>query len=327
MLDLLEEIIRQADAGTSLALCTVVRCHGSTPQKAGAVLVVLPDGRTLGTIGGGCVEAEVKTRAMRALANAAVDARSQLLTFQLNHDFGWDDGLVCGGTMEIVVERLDSPVAAAPLRAALGRLNTGEPATIEIAATDVDGRVERFSRELPPLPTLVIAGAGHVGQALAAIAGQMDFRVAVIDDRPDMVSAARFPEAKRINGDIEAELTRLRITPHTYIVIVTRGHKNDGRALAAVVRSPAKYIGLIGSRRKIVTIFRDLHQAGVPRELLERVRSPIGLNIGAVSPAEIAVSIAAELIAVRHGAADRPAGPMRLAREIFERVFEEDAST
>ena len=106
---------------------------------------------------------------------------------------------------------------------------------------------------------------------------------------------------------------------------MTRGHKNDGRALAAVVESPAKYIGLIGSKRKIVTIFRDLYQSGVSRESLERVRAPIGLNIGAVSPAEIAVSIAAELIAVRRGAADRPAGPMRLASEIMQRVFKDDA--
>lgn len=325
MLDLLQEIIRHADAGTPLALCTVVRCHGSTPQKAGAVLVVLPDGRTLGTIGGGCVEAEVKTRAMRSLAEMNGGSRAQLLTFQLNHDFGWDDGLVCGGTMEIAVERLDSPNTLAPLRAALQTLNAGEAATIEVAATDEAGKTEHFAREIPPLPTLVIAGAGHVGQALATIAGQMDFRVTVIDDRPDMVSAERFPAATRVTGDIETELKRFRITPHTYVVIVTRGHKNDGRALAAVVRSPAKYIGLIGSRRKIVTIFRDLYQTGVPREMLGRVRAPIGLNIGAVSPAEIAVSIAAELIAVRRGAADQPAVPMRLAREIFERIFRPEA--
>jgi xanthine dehydrogenase accessory factor len=320
MLDLLDQIIRHADSGTPLVLCTVVRCHGSTPQRAGAVLVVLPDGRTLGTIGGGCVEAEVKTRALRSLAEENGTQRSQLLTFQLNHDFGWDDGLVCGGTMEIAVERLDSRESAAPLRAALQTLSTGEVATIEIAATDESGKVERFSREILPLPTLLIAGAGHVGQALAAIAGPMDFRVSVIDDRPDMVSAERFPSARCIVGDIETELKQLRITPHTYVVIVTRGHKNDGRALAAVVQSPAKYIGLIGSKRKIVTIFRDLYQSGVSREMLERVRAPIGLNIGAVSPAEIAVSIAAELIAVRRGASENLA-TMRLKPEILERVF------
>jgi xanthine dehydrogenase accessory factor len=133
----------------------------------------------------------------------------------------------------------------------------------------------------------------------------------VIDDRSDCASVERFPTAARIVGDIEAELTRYPIDAATYIVIVTRGHRHDGRALAAVINSPAKYIGLIGSKRKVVTIFQDLIASGVPLEKLEQVHAPIGLELGAVTVPEIATSIAAELIAVRRGVADRPAKSLK----------------
>lgn len=332
VIDLLNEIVRRADAGEPLAVCTLVRTRGSAPQKAGAVLVVLRDGQTVGTIGGGCVEAEVRNRALRALANegggdagggAGTVGRhvGRLMSFRLDHDFGWDDGLVCGGVMDVAVEVIDSPAGADALRAARDALAAGCAATVVVVAVDEGGAAATFARMLEPAPPLVIVGAGHVGAALAAVARQMEFDVTVIDDRPDLAAPARLDGARCVVGPIDAELARHPIGEQTFVVIVTRGHRHDARALAAVVASPARYIGMIGSKRKVLAIFDDLRDAGVPRERLARVHAPIGLDIGAVTPAEIAVSIAAELIAVRRGTAGPPAGAMRLTPHLLDRMF------
>ena len=313
MLNLLHEIVRRSEAGEPLAVCTVVRTRGSTPQKAGAVLVVLADGRALGTIGGGCVEAEVRTRALRLLAEGgARTGAGGLFSFRLDQDLGWDDGLLCGGTMDVAVEVMDGPGPAASLRAARDALAAGKATSVVVEVPDETGRLARFERTLEPRPALVIAGAGHVGAALAAIASQLDFDVTVIDDRADFASPARFPGAECRVGRIDTELANYRIDEQTYVVIVTRGHRNDGQALAAVVGSAARYVGLIGSKRKVIAILEDLRGAGVSQERLAKVHAPIGLDIGAVTPVEIAVSIAAEIIAVRRGTGDRPAPPMRL---------------
>ncbi|HEY7091322.1 MAG TPA: XdhC family protein, partial [Tepidisphaeraceae bacterium] len=168
-----------------------------------------------------------------------------------------------------------------------------------------------------PPPKLVIAGAGHVGQALGELAAKLDFNVTAIDDRADYASQQRFPHAKQlIVGDIEQELRKFAIDAGTYIVVVTRGHRHDGQALHAVIDSPAKYIGLIGSKAKIKLIYDDLASKGVAPEKLARIHAPIGYNIGAVSVPEIAVSIAAELVAVRRGKEPgATATPMRLTAE------------
>jgi xanthine dehydrogenase accessory factor len=192
---------------------------------------------------------------------------------------------------------------------------------VSVIVPDESGTAQTFTRTLEPRPTLVIAGAGHVGAALADIASRAGFDVAVIDDRPDFVGPDRFPGAnQRIAGDIETELGRYPISPHTYVVIVTRGHRRDGKALGAVVQSDARYVGLIGSKRKIVTIFEDLHRQGVSREQLARVHAPIGLDLGAVTPAEIAVSIAAELIAVRRRSESAAIASMRLTTQQLDRA-------
>ena len=324
MLDLLNDILDRLAAGETLAICTIVRTRGSTPQKAGAVLVVLRDGRTLGTIGGGCVEAEVRSKAMQWLAADTNDG-AKLFSFSLDRDYGWDDGLVCGGAMDVAVERLSTLAAADQLADARNKLANGEPATVVVQALDAAGDVVRFERVLEPMPELVIAGAGHVGMALAAVAGQMEFAVTVIDDRADLASTERFPHARRIVGEIEQELARLLIHKQCYIVIVTRGHRHDGRALLAVARSQAKYIGLIGSKRKVLAIFDELRREGVSRAQLARVRAPIGLDVGAVTPGEIAVSIAAELVAVRRGVDELPAVAMRIADRHVDRLYEKPA--
>ena len=303
-----DEVVRRCEAGETVALCTVVSTRGSTPQAAGARMLLLGGGQTIGTLGGGCVEAEVRQQALKLLQAG----QSQLLAFKLDHDYGWDDGLICGGTMQILVQTLSDASAAAPYRDALASLREGRDARIELTFTSESGE-GKYVETIEPPARLVIAGAGHVGQALSALAATLDFRVSVIDDRADCASADRFPGAEqRIIGDIETELRRYPIDPTTYVVIVTRGHRHDGKALAAVIDSPAKYLGLIGSRRKVVTIFQDLLDQGIALEKLQRVHAPIGLEIGAVTVPEIALSIAAELVAVRHGRADQPAKPLKV---------------
>ncbi len=311
---LASEIVRHLTAGQRLALCTVVATKGSTPQTRGAKMLVLPDGKTVGTLGGGCVEAEVRKRAIESLTTA----HSQTSRFTLDHDYGWDDGLICGGVMDIHIQVL-SDSDAPNFQQIDTALREDRSAVFEFRYTLNDQSL-RYTEDLGPPPVLLIAGAGHVGQSLAKIAADLDFRVDIIDDRSDHATPERFPTARhRIVGDIEHELQKYPIHPDTYIVIVTRGHRNDGKALAAVIRSPAKYIGLIGSKRKIKAIFDDLSQSGVDQELLLKVHAPIGLDIGSITVPEIALSIAAELISIRRGRANQPATPMRISAESVQR--------
>jgi xanthine dehydrogenase accessory factor len=306
---LLAEIVRRCAAGESLAMCVLVRARGSTPQRAGAKMLVMADGKTVGTLGGGCVEAEVRSK---AIAQLAAGMPSRLYEFTLDHDFGWDDGLICGGKIDVLV-RVLTRADLAEFQHLSDELAAGRAVEF-VLSLEPDDDPERYIETLAPSPKLIIVGGGHVGQALGNLSAALDFRLTVIDDRPDYVSAERFPNAfERIVGEIETELARAAIDFQTYIVIVTRGHRNDGRALASVVNSPAKYIGLIGSKRKIKVIFDDLAEQGVPIENIAKVHAPIGLEIAAVTPSEIAVSIAAELIAVRRGMDGKPAEPMKIA--------------
>ncbi len=313
----LDELVRRCDLGEAVALCTVVAARGSTPQAAGARMLLLADGKTVGTLGGGCVEAEVRQQAI-TLLHAGL---SKLLTFKLDHDYGWDDGLICGGSMDIYVETLRDAREADRYKRARDAIRRGEAAGIEIAY-DVDGAPKSFRETLEPPGKLLIVGAGHVAQALATLATTLQFHVAVLDDRADCASAERFPTAARLVADIEAALRRWPIDAQTYIVIVTRGHRHDGKALAAVIDSPARYLGLIGSKRKVKTIFEDLLAQGAPLERLLKVHAPIGLEIGAVTVPEIAVSIAAELVAVRRGRGGAAAMPLKFdaakLRELLE---------
>ena len=315
---ILPHILTRLPAGERLVLCTVVRARGSTPQGAGAKMLVLENGKTIGTLGGGCVEAEVRRRALEILPTG----QSQVLSYKLDHDLGWDDGLICGGMLDVYAQILNP--GSLPVFAALSQtLAAGEPGTFAFDYATPEGN-KRYEEQIPPAPTLLIAGGGHVGLALAAIAPPLDFRVTIIDDRPEFSSLERFPTATtRITGEIELELSRYPITPQTYIVIVTRGHRGDGRALLAVARSNAAYIGLIGSNRKVRTIFGDLYAAGIPRETLYRIHAPIGLEIGAETVPEIALSIAAELVAVRRGRDGHAAPPMALGKDAINTWLEQ----
>lgn len=248
--------------GEPVALVTVVRARGSTPQRAGAKMLVFADGRTVGTIGGGCYENDAFWKARAAIASG----RPSLLHYELNDDFAQENGLVCGGQMDVHVDPLE------------------------------------------PTPHLFIIGAGHVGWHLGRLAPDAGFRVHVVDDREKFANAERFPGAERvIAADIPDWLQTAHLPSSGFVVVVTRGHTHDLEAMRALAARDLRYLGLIGSRAKVRRIFDLLIADGMPAECLERIHAPIGLDIGAVTPAEIAVSILAQLIAVRRGAATRAA--------------------
>ncbi len=210
---------------------------------------------------------------------------------------GQTAGTVGGGKMEALV------IAAAVEAIAQGtsRLVCHDLHDVEAGDPGIcGGEIEVFIDVTVPLPTLLLVGAGHVAMPVAEIAHMCDFRVVVIDDRADMASQERFPRAaERIASDIVQTLRTVPITPSTYVVIVTRGHALDEEALREVIDSPAAYVGMIGSRRKVRIILDRLRGDGIDEALIEGVYSPIGIDIGSETPAEIAVSIVAEMIAVR----------------------------
>ncbi|MHC4401833.1 MAG: XdhC family protein [Planctomycetota bacterium] len=298
-LEILETLVDRVTSGSPCALCTVVGTRGSTPQTAGAMLLVLPDGQAEGTVGGGCVEAEVRRRALAMLSSGA----SGLVRLVLDHDYGWDDGLICGGRLDVAVVCPTDASEATPFREAADRIRRQQTAQLVLRVLDEGKRVE-YRLNIEPTPTLLVAGAGHVGAAVAKLAVSLGFRVVVVDDRSDLLNDRRLPPpVEKVAGDIQTTLLEWPVDANTYVVVLTRGHAHDEQALHAVIDSPARYIGMIGSRRKIRIIFDDLEALGVSRASLDRVHTPIGLSIGAVTVSEIAVSVAAELIQVRRAEA------------------------
>ena len=258
------------ERGEPAALVTIVRASGSTPQRTGAKMLVYADGRTVGTIGGGCYENDALGKARTAIATG----QPALVRYDLNDDFVEESGLICGGQMEVYID----PIA--------------------------------------PAPRLYIVGAGHVGFHLARAAADAGFRVHVIDDREKFASRERFPSADAVVvDDIAAWLHRADLPSSAYVVVVTRSHTHDFDALRALAARDLRYLGLIGSRAKVARVFDALADEGMPTECLARVHAPIGLDIGAITPAEIAISILAELIAVRHGK-DVSAASMSATRRV-----------
>lgn len=310
-LELLDELVRRLSAGEAVGLCVVTGVRGSAPQATGAKMLVFANGRTTGTLGGGCVEAEVRKRAVErlmAVGPAAATSQGEAMSFRLDNDLGWDDGMICGGNLDIHVNVLRGREDSDRFAALASAVRAGERAEFSLPEAG-------YRERIAPPPALVLAGAGHVAQAVATLAGRLDFRVTVVDDRADFASEARFPSARqRVVGEIDVELARLPIDEDTYVVIATRGHARDGAALAAVVGSPARYIGMMGSKKKVRAIFDSLAAGGVPKKRLARVRAPIGLDLGAITVEEIAVSIVAEIVAVRRGVAP-PIAAMKLAAD------------
>ncbi len=253
-----EEIVKLRREGRRGAVATIVSVRGSIPSFRSAKMLVRDDGSLVGTIGGGCVEAEVWQAAREVMEGE----KARTLKFDLNQNPKYDTGLVCGGTLEVFVE----PVL--------------------------------------PVPVLYLFGAGHVAFSVYNVAHSAGFDVVVVDDRESFANRERFPYAREvIAADFEQTLAGLAPNESSYIVIVTRGHRDDMRVLRWAVQTRARYVGMIGSRRKVIAVYRELGKEGLPRQLFERVHAPVGFDIGAVTPEEIGVAITAELIAVRRQAA------------------------
>lgn len=253
-MDIYEQIVQLRREGRCGAVATITNVRGSIPSFQTAKMLVRDDGSIAGTIGGGCVEAEV----WQAAREVMEQEKPRSLTFNLNNDPKYDTGLVCGGTLEIFIE----PV-------------------------------------LPPA-LLYVFGAGHVAYNVYKIATIAGFDVTVIDDRDSYANRERFPDAREvIANDFDAVTARLNPPEGSYILIVTRGHRDDMRILRWAVDAHARYLGMIGSKRKTISIYKELERQGVGAEKFAQVHAPVGLEIGAVTPEEIAVSIVAEMIAER----------------------------
>jgi len=272
--DIFEAIVRLRAEGIPAALATIVGTRGSTPGRTSMRLLVLEDGTFLGTVGGGCLEAEVYEAARQVIA----DEQPRTLTFRLTEKDSPDSGLMCGGEVTIFVE----PVTT---------------------------------------PALWIFGGGHVSKALCQVAALAGFRVTIADDRPAFASRDRFPEAaEAVAADVAEAVMRMPIRANTYSVIVTRGHREDGLVLEALARrfqrgEKVRFLGMIGSRTKQAVLFRHLRELAVPEEFLATVRTPMGVYIGARSHEEIAVSVVAELIAVRRTGHDSAASWQQKQRQ------------
>jgi xanthine dehydrogenase accessory factor len=252
--DIYEEIVALRQQGRRGAVATIVNVRGSVPSFETAKMLVRDDGSIIGTVGGGCVEADVWQAAREVMESE----KPRTLAFNLNQNPKYDTGLVCGGTLDIFIE----PVL--------------------------------------PVAKLYIFGAGHVAQSLYKVAQIAGFDISIIDDRDSYANRERFPQAREVIAeDFEEAMARLTPNETSYIVIVTRGHRDDMRVLRWAVQTSARYVGMIGSKRKTITISRELVKEGIPEQMFERVHAPVGLDIGAITPEEIAIAITAELIAAR----------------------------
>jgi xanthine dehydrogenase accessory factor len=254
----LSEALKQ---GEQVALVTIVSSTGSTPQRVGAKMLVFADGRTVGTIGGGCYENDAFGKAREAIQTR----KPMTVKFELNDDFAQETGLICGGQMEVFIEPVE------------------------------------------PSPELFVFGAGHVGYFVGRMAHETGFKVHVIDDREKFASSERFGEGIDVIVDNIPDWIENHVLPPTaYVVIVTRGHTHDLDTMRVLAQRSLRYLGLIGSKAKVKRIFDALREEGLSADKLSVVHAPIGLDIGAITPQEIAVSILAELIAVKHGKVSGP---------------------
>jgi xanthine dehydrogenase accessory factor len=253
-MDLYDEIVRLRSLGQKCAVATIVQVNGSIPSFESAKILVREDGSFMGTVGGGCVEAEVWNAAREVIETE----KPRHLSFSLGQDAAYDEGLICGGQLNIFVE----PVI--------------------------------------PQPRAFIFGGGHVSKSISKVATLAGFSTSIIDNREAFANKERFPEAEATYAEeYEEVFPKLPVNSSSYLIIVTRGHRDDMRVLRWAVNTPAKYIAMIGSKRKTISVVHELEKEGIPREAFEKVFAPMGLEIGAEMPEEIAISVVAEMIAVR----------------------------
>lgn len=350
-----ETILRALEAEPRVMLATIISTTGSTPAAAFSKMLIMQNGtRLAGTVGGGCMEADV----LEAARTLHLENRASILTFHLN-EREYVQGLICGGSLEVLIEPIDRTMMSLFQRL-LQRCNEGEDSVLATVVT-TDGTVglkrllesdtptiisgltdewksQPLIHRLPPpspaelseqlhrafhrhetrrvglegaelllepiagTPGLIIFGGGHVSSFITRAAALAGFRVTVVDDRPEYARPERFPDAHRIvAADFPDALNRLQITSSSFIVIVTRGHRYDEEILERALHTDARYIGMIGSKRKVLTTFEHLLERGIAMEQLKRVHAPMGLEIGAATAEEIGISVVAELIAVRRG--------------------------
>ena len=256
-MDVYEELVRLRKLGQKCAIATIVQVRGSIPSYESAKLLVREDGSMIGTIGGGCVEAEVWNAAREVMETE----KPRHLSFNLGQDAAYDNGLICGGQLDVFVE----PVL--------------------------------------PQPGAFVFGAGHISKSISKIANLAGFSTTIVDNREAFANPERFPEALEVYAEeYEEVFPKLAVNETSYIIIVTRGHRDDMRVLRWAITTAARYIAMIGSKRKVINVIKELQKEGIARENFERVFAPMGLEIGAISPEEIAVSVVAEMIAVRRNA-------------------------
>jgi xanthine dehydrogenase accessory factor len=338
-----EEIRELVAARETVAAATVISAQGSTPRQVGAKMVVRSSGDIVGTIGGGCGEAEVWQAAMYSIQ----DGERRIVEVDLTEDVTLETEMVCGGVMKLFIDvwtEEDADLAEA-ITAALEEkkrlvlatvISSDRPSWRRLVLPDgkvvgslgddrLDGWVtseatkaleEGASRtvadretglqvfldvQMSP-PTLLIAGGGHIAVPVARLGTMLGFRVVVLDDRPHFANRERFPGADEVlAADFGETLSSYPIDDQTYIAIMTRGHTHDMECLLQVIGSPAAYIGMIGSRRRVKGVFELLKEQGCSEEATARIHAPIGLDIGAETPEEIALSVMGEIVKARRG--------------------------
>ena len=336
--DIHQRIVEFIDGGQPFVVALVLNAaEGSTPQKAGVRAVIDGTGRIWGTIGGGFVEGQAQQYAV----DACKSGKPILFDFDLANTYSRDAGAICGGNMRILVDptaaenrdfyaRAAETVARRQRGIILTTVRTAEHPQVksewfdpeavpsDVAFPGANNIRSCMAHETPqlftesstlqvlvepviPKPMLLIAGGGHIGQALALQANLVGFDVTVIDDRAEFTDPALFPEGTTTCcEEIPKKIADLSVGSDTYVVLVTRGHKLDAEGLEACIHAPVAYVGMIGSDRKVSLIRENFLESGLAAaEEFDRVFTPIGLDIGAVTVPEIAASITAELIAVR----------------------------
>lgn len=296
----------------SAVLATVTNIKGSVPREVGAKMIICADGQIINTIGGGAGEAKVIRQAMQVLETG----EKQFVEIDLSGAAQRETQGVCGGRMQVWLERWSGEGAIAFSQNILQLLKAGQSVTLITPFTlhqqpyllDNSAPIPKlenaFVEQINPPPTLLIIGAGHVGEQLAKFAHLIGFQIAIQDDRKEFSNAEKFPQTNLIfNQQINLITDNFAAFSQLYVALVTRGYIYDLEALQLLLNRaiPCKYIGMIGSEKRVKLVYQKLQETGISPDLLKNIYAPIGLEIGALTPEEIAVSICAELILVRRG--------------------------